>query len=159
MAKFKLTNMHKLILSAALARADGNLLPPPEGLGELSEGIRTALGQLVRHGCAAEIETTEPDSIWRTDGDKSFGLVITDKGRSAAADQAPPPAAKPAKKIETVLALLQREQGATLAELVDATGWLSHTMRAALTGLRKKGHVIDKAMRDGATCYVIAQAA
>jgi DNA-binding MarR family transcriptional regulator len=40
--------------------------------------------------------------------------------------------------------LLQREEGATLGELIDATGWLPHTTRAALTGLRKKGHAIEK---------------
>lgn len=159
MAMFKLTDMHKLILAAALGRTDGNLLPPPEGLGELSDSIRTAFNELVQHGHAIEIETSEPDRIWRTDANKTFGLVITAKGRTAAADQVEPPAAKPAKKIENVLSLLQRDQGATLAELIDATGWLPHTTRAALTGLRKKGHVIDKATRDGATCYVIAEAA
>jgi hypothetical protein len=36
-----------------------------------------------------------------------------------------------------VIALLQQEQGATLAELIATTGWLPHTTRAALTGLRK----------------------
>lgn len=30
--------------------------------------------------------------------------------------------------------------GASLDELAGATGWLPHTTRAALTGLRKKGH-------------------
>jgi len=40
-------------------------------------------------------------------------------------------------KIAQVIELLQRGDGATLAELVAATGWLPHTTRAALTGLRK----------------------
>jgi hypothetical protein len=57
------------------------------------------------------------------------------------------------KKIDVVLALLRREEGATLAELVATTGWLPHTTRAALTGLRKKGHVIDKSKRGELTCY------
>ena len=35
-----------------------------------------------------------------------------------------------------VIALLERETGATLAKLVAATSWLPHTTRAALTGLR-----------------------
>ena len=73
---------------------------------------------------------------------------------------APDPAAPEARvtKIALVTDLLQRPDGATLAELVEATGWLPHTTRAALTGLRKKGHSIDKAMRDGATAYLIAAA-
>jgi hypothetical protein len=45
-------------------------------------------------------------------------------------------------KIAEVITLLQRGDGATLAELVAATGWLPHTTRAALTGLRKRGYAI-----------------
>ena len=45
-------------------------------------------------------------------------------------------------KIARVIELLQRGDGATLAELVAATGWLPHTTRAALTGLRKRGYAV-----------------
>jgi Protein of unknown function (DUF3489) len=45
-------------------------------------------------------------------------------------------------KIARVIELLQGNDGATLAELVAATGWLPHTTRAALTGLRKRGYVV-----------------
>lgn len=62
-------------------------------------------------------------------------------------------------KIAAVIALLEREQGATLAEMVAATGWLPHTTRAALTGLKKKGHVITKDKRGNVTCYRIAKTA
>ncbi len=41
-----------------------------------------------------------------------------------------------------MVALLQRGDGAALAELVSATGWLPHTTRAALTGLRKRGYAV-----------------
>ena len=54
------------------------------------------------------------------------------------------PAPKAPSKAAQVLALLQRPEGASLAQLVAATGWLPHTARAALTGLRKKGHVLSK---------------
>lgn len=63
-----------------------------------------------------------------------------------------------ATKIASVIALLQSEQGATLAEMVKATGWLPHTTRAALTGLKKKGHTLSKNKRDDMTCYRIAKA-
>ena len=46
-----------------------------------------------------------------------------------------------------VLDLLRREEGATLAELIAATGWLPHTTRATLTGLKKKAHVIERGKR------------
>jgi Protein of unknown function (DUF3489) len=58
-----------------------------------------------------------------------------------------------------VIALLERDTGATLAELIAVTGWLPHTTRAALTGLRHKGFVLDKSKReDGTTVYRITGA-
>jgi Protein of unknown function (DUF3489) len=46
-------------------------------------------------------------------------------------------------KIGDVVNLIQRDCGATLEELVAATGWLPHTARAALTGLRKRGFAVS----------------
>jgi Protein of unknown function (DUF3489) len=45
----------------------------------------------------------------------------------------------------------------TLVELVANTGWLSHTARAALTGLRKRGYavVIDRADKARGSVYRI----
>ena len=61
-------------------------------------------------------------------------------------------------KSATVIALLSRADGATLDEMIDATGWLPHTTRAALTGLRKKGHAILRGKRGEVTCYGITVA-
>lgn len=63
-------------------------------------------------------------------------------------------------KITQVLALLGRPEGATLAELVASTGWLPHTARAAMTGLKKMDHVItsDKPVR-GVRTYRITRVA
>ena len=71
------------------------------------------------------------------------------------------PAAKPSRqsKSAAVIALLQRNNGATLAELIAATEWLPHTTRAALTGLRKKGYEIERFKRGDDTCYRIMKAA
>ena len=38
--------------------------------------------------------------------------------------------------------LLRRIDGATILQLTEATGWLPHTTRAALTGLRKRGYAV-----------------
>jgi len=62
-------------------------------------------------------------------------------------------------KIATVIALLQRMEGAPLEEMVKATGWQPHSARAVLTGLKKKGHVIEKSKRDDVTCYRITKSA
>jgi hypothetical protein len=43
-----------------------------------------------------------------------------------------------------IIALMQRKSGASLTAMVEATGWLPHTTRAALTGLRQKGYAIER---------------
>ena len=52
-------------------------------------------------------------------------------------------------KVELVFGLMKRPEGATIAQLVAATGWLPHTTRAALTGLKKKGHVVTSEKLEG----------
>ena len=62
-------------------------------------------------------------------------------------------------KISRVVGLLQRDNGATLDEVIAATGWLPHTSRAALTGLRKRGYAIEKhRSTEGRRGYIIAAA-
>jgi Fic family protein len=63
---------------------------------------------------------------------------------------------KPATKIAQILAMLSRKEGATLDQIVAATGWLPHTARAALTGLRKKGHAIASSKAEGPRIYRVS---
>lgn len=65
----------------------------------------------------------------------------------------------PSKKA-TVLGLLQRPQGAAISELTEVTGWQVHSVRAALTGLRKEGQDLSR-VKDaaGVTRYRIASEA
>ena len=59
-------------------------------------------------------------------------------------------------KQAAILGLLQRPLGASIADLTEATQWQAHSVRAALTGLRKKGHAIVRANDDsGVTRYRI----
>lgn len=60
---------------------------------------------------------------------------------------------KPPTKSDLILGLLRRDEGATLGEMVEATRWLPHTTRAALTGLKKKGHEVTSAKADGVRTY------
>ena len=46
-------------------------------------------------------------------------------------------------KAAAVQRLLKRKSGATLAHLQKATGWQPHSVRAALSTLRKAGFTID----------------
>lgn len=75
-------------------------------------------------------------------------------------DNAPaPPSSKPPKKSAQVIALIEAEDGATLADLCAVTGWQAHTCRAFLTGLRKKGRVLERSHRaDGASIYKLLAA-
>ena len=69
------------------------------------------------------------------------------------------PSPKEANKTKKVLSLLKRPKGATLDELVEATGWLPHTARAALTGLKKKGYEIQRTKEDGISRYAVVEVA
>lgn len=68
---------------------------------------------------------------------------------------------RPGSKLGMVLALLEKPQGASLAKLVEVTGWLPHTTRAALTGLRKRGFSVlsEKSAGGGGSVYRIRAAA
>ncbi|WP_291297704.1 DUF3489 domain-containing protein [Elioraea sp.] len=46
-------------------------------------------------------------------------------------------------KQETVLALLRRDEGATIAQIIETTGWQSHTVRGFLAGLKRKGITVE----------------
>jgi len=71
-------------------------------------------------------------------------------------DQSTP---KTEPKAQLVERLLKGRPGASLAELVEATGWQPHTCRAFLTGLRKKGKVpVRDKRKDGTTFYKLVTA-
>ena len=52
-------------------------------------------------------------------------------------------------KSALLVKMLSAKDGVTLQALEDATGWLPHTMRAALTGLRKRGFVLARDRQPG----------
>ena len=57
------------------------------------------------------------------------------------------------RKQQLVADLLLRDEGATLNDLIAATGLLPHTTRAALTTLKKKGYAISSDKVDGVRTY------
>jgi DNA-binding MarR family transcriptional regulator len=46
-------------------------------------------------------------------------------------------------KRQAVLTLLRRPEGATVTQIMEATGWAQHTVRGFLAGLKKKGHAVE----------------
>ncbi|WP_334656893.1 DUF3489 domain-containing protein [Sphingomonas panaciterrae] len=164
-----LTDTQAILLSQASQRENGSLYPLPASITAPAGGIARSMTSLVKRGLVEERETTTPECVWRIDGVTRFGMFITVAGKVAiGVDEAPAPSTTSAPaaalapkqtKAALVLALLGRGEGATLTELVEATGWLPHTTRAALTGFRRKGRTLAKSKRDGATCYRIVEAA
>ena len=172
----KLTDTQSILLSHAAQRRDLSLYPLPDSHARSGARITKAIAQLLNAAYVEERDANATEQVSRTDGDLRFGMFVTaaglatigvepDDGAGMPASEeqlvtAPSPSHKPRPtKLAMVIALLQQEQGATLAELIAATGWLPHTTRAALTGLRKKGHAIGKSSRDGVTCYRIGAGA
>jgi len=166
----KLSDLHYVLLAIAAKRANGSILPPSTSISVTRADLTRAINTLIKRGLAQEADAGDESSIWRTDGKRKIAAVITDAGRAAVAEadgkkpeEAPPAApqenpaeeSKPQTKQALLLAMLKRQEGATLAQLVEATSWLPHTTRAALTGLRKKGHVVTASKVDGASLYRI----
>ena len=56
-----------------------------------------------------------------------------------------------------ILCLLRRKKGATIRDLTKATAWQAHSVRAAITGLRKRGFRVGRSNEDGVSRYRIAE--
>ena len=62
----------------------------------------------------------------------------------------PAAAAKRGTKGQQIIGLLSRPGGASIAELMKATGWQAHSVRGFLAGsLKKQGHVVSSSMDVG----------
>ena len=76
-----------------------------------------------------------------------FDYILTPKGRQAlgveepeSSDEAPKkkPITRPGSKLDQVIKLLSRNEGATIAQMMEQTGWQQHTVRGTLAGALKK---------------------
>ncbi len=164
----KLTDTQLVILSAAAGRDDRAVLPLPKSL-KISKGVSTSvLKTLLKKELVEETPAALGDEHWREDdcGHK-IALTITDAGLAGLDGEPAKPTSRrtskrsgveskngtPTGKAGTILALLSRPKGARINELQKATGWQPHSIRAALTGLRKRGIAITRSKDDGVTIY------
>jgi DNA-binding MarR family transcriptional regulator len=173
----KLNDLQLVLLSTATQRDNGGIFPVAESIAKDEDRVRKAVQSLLKRSLVEERPTTDRRLAWREHDDRPIAVFITAAGRSLidrTADGAERPApgetipknekasvkeVRRGSKKDLLIELLRRPDGATLNDLVTATGWQPHTTRAALTGLRKKGHVVEKTKRDDATCYRIAEVA
>jgi len=180
----KLSDLQRVVLVHAASRNDCHVLPLPASITD-DERTRSQVADLLKRKLVAQVLVSPRAPHWREEGGQRFSLVVTAAGCSAVgidlnddeADQQSPedastPAAavsvhtehetatpRPASKRAGVIALLSRADGATLAELCEQTGWLAHSARAFLTGLRKRGHRVERSRNEGVTRYAITEAA
>jgi hypothetical protein len=94
----------------------------PEGVPH-EEDQEPALDRNAEPGTSREEGGTDADQSSEGNG-RTTGVVVS--------------GTKAASKQQLLAALLVRDEGATLDQMIEATGWLRHTTRAALTGLKKK---------------------
>jgi Protein of unknown function (DUF3489) len=182
----KLTDAQFAMMSAAGQRKDRCLSAPATIKGAALSKIGVKLAKL---GLAREIGAKAGAPIWRRDeAGQGYALKLTAAGLKAIAvdeesqdtikpSEAPQPQVKegagpdegghPARavaprdgsKLALVIGHLRRADGATISDLTQATGWLPHTTRAALTGLRKRGYaVIRERIGAGGSVYRISDA-
>jgi hypothetical protein len=174
----KLTDTQLIVLSKAAARDDGAGIVP----NGMNKAAAAKVGSsLVTRKLMRELRTKPGMPAWREDADgRSVSLIITRAGRDAVGvneEEAPnesgevsderaettrePASGAPREgsKQALLVEMLSKKGGATLDQLIEATGWLPHTTRAALTGLRKRGFAIERIRSDGkASIYRIVAA-
>jgi hypothetical protein len=93
---------------------------------------------------AARFGTHEGDLIGALDAPMAALRTLL-AGKPARVAREPSAARKPREgtKQEQVLAMLRRPEGATVAQIAEATGWAQHTVRGFFAGLKKKGHAVE----------------
>jgi Protein of unknown function (DUF3489) len=156
-----LTETERVILSTAARRRERCALPWPKSLKAEAATRDKAITELLRRGLLAEAPAAKKSLAWRSDADGSgVTLTVTDAGVAALEPSVAPeprPAAKGrngrsgSSKSEAMLALLQSEGGATIADLMAATGWQAHSIRGFLSGTvaKRLGHTVRSVQIEG----------
>ena len=154
----KLTETQIIVLTAGAKRPDNIALPLPKGLA--GAAAKMAVAKMMEHGWLEEVDanTRRGEPLWRETGDgHGTTLVVTDAGLLAigiepVVDQtmaairknvsetmeATPPIQRKGTTQATLIAMLRAPEGATIEEIITATGWLSHTVRGSMSGALKK---------------------
>jgi len=83
----------------------------------------------------------ETDIIGALEGPMAaLQVALAERGSNRSS---PPRSPRTGTKQEQVLILLRRPEGATVAQIAEATAWQTHTVRGFLAGLKKKGITVE----------------
>ncbi|PRX29945.1 Protein of unknown function [Meinhardsimonia xiamenensis] len=169
MTQIQLSDAQAVILSTACAREDGSIFPVTASL--KGGAVGNVCKSLLKRGLIEEVPATDLETVWRHDEERGpitlratplaySALGITDSQDETPADAPPTPVRRrKGTKQEILIEMLRAEGGATIDEIVEATGWKPHTVRGAMSGvLRKKlGLTItsEKVERRGRTYMIV----
>ncbi|WP_375461432.1 DUF3489 domain-containing protein [uncultured Enterovirga sp.] len=158
MSNVALSKTEAKILTEATGR-EGGLLQLPESMKDVTR--QRLLGKLETAGLIVAAGPQGDDPVLTPAGYRAVGQKPPRGKRKAETIAGAEPVAvvstRPGTKQELIVSLLGRPEGASLDELIAATGWLPHTTRAALSRLRSAGRELVKSPReDGRTAYSIA---
>ncbi len=140
----KLTETQTIILTAGAHRPGNIALPLPKGLA--GAAAKMAVNRMIALGWLQEVDANLPrgEPLWRETGDgHGTTLVVTDAGllaigiepvvvraTTAIYNDVPktpkPPTRREGTKQAMLIAMLQAPTGATMEEIVVATGWQAH---------------------------------
>ncbi len=166
----KLNDTQLVVLTAAAKAA------APIGVDSLTTlkakgAARTrAVNGLLKRGLLEEVAVKPGEPAWRKDKDgRASALSITAEGCAAIGVEPVPggtsgakasagegPSFRPGTKQARLVDLLTAHGGATISVLTAALGWQAHSVRAAITGLRKRGYPVERQLEDGMSRYRIA---
>ena len=150
MHQIELSETQTTVLSGACAREDGFIFPVTANI--KGGAVGNVLKSLLKRGLIEEISADDPDTVWRHD--EEVGAITlratplaysvlgqTEEIPAPEVDDGVPPATtiqrRPSKQA-MLIEMLNQTDGATIAQIVEATGWQTHTVRGAISGALKK---------------------
>ena len=157
----KLTETQTTILTAGAQRPENIAMPLPKGLA--GAAAKMAVTKMIERGWLQEVDANlrRGEPLWRETGDGlGTTLVVTDAGlrvigieptlaqtmavNQKDSEQVKSPTPRAGTKQAMLIDLLRTPDGATMDEIVAATGWLAHTARGAISGAlgKKLGLVV-----------------
>lgn len=162
------------VLTPALARENRCIYPIVAPL--RGGAVGNVAKSLLRMGLLEEVVADDDTSVWRCDDDgrlltliakRETGNAMSDADRPRCdvplepSPEIPRPAEKPKFYARGILVeLLCRPDGAMIAEMTAATGWLPHSVRGALSGVirQKLDHTVvsDKTTDRGRVYRIVS---